>query len=1142
MQNEGVDVVANAMAVMQCSEEEAVRRLFAADFNLAAALVTLNSEQQGNQQQQQQQEQQQVPPNNNSNNNNANRVNGVVSAPTSVAAPPPRPPSSSKHAPPKRKEDEEAKKTKHEEKEPVDAITIPFLEEGKTPMQRLDDCYEDIMKSAGNSREYLNGVRVVRQGPIADVSKLLLEQEGRHITAAKVAQWRHCMWSTPQRSSALVSLMGTSLESPSLVWLEALEMYYRTGIANELRKLSPDFQRLFARPPIEGIQAQSRARTRGSANRSSDANKTQMLVHFHASCERIEKCMSSEISLSPCLSHVLRLLPHVFVVLTLANRFNDLAITPRSTKSDDDVVFALMARYNVEEWFDICIALFIASLFQSSVHAQCGMTAEEVPATLLPADELVRSQQKLKGFVLYQIKERPALQFMTLRYVKSNCYDLIRGYKRRMAREAETNARAEARTCEEVLALPTNAFLMNELPDFIELNAGVKPQQHDADRQDQDLTRGLILQFLQLDHEHELGEEEEGKAGAEEAAANGRGNKGFLTTVLVRMIKHMLLRLVAAPDGTTADSADGAGATTAAEGSGGHDRQLKGEEAVKEPSKEGLLQQMPLGHQEALKAICAVARKLTTFTINPADPIMGYEKLNVGEQPTEKKSVGADAIAEALEGVLQEIQPPIHEGDKRTVEQENEDNETICAHLVQLEMVLSVLFDMLSKIPNGATIYEMVTNTWVRYIKSIAPRGSKLLPLIEAIHAYMLRAEKLEKVDKKAAADAFVLTTPAQLYAAIHVVFHLRDATDSIAEDLYLDSVQRRLLFVRNIIDKNSAHLKVDCELAIARHWVSLPGYDAFTPLISRIEALCKDVKEVRTSDAAGGLKLWSYKLSCQNWDISEQVDAATAQELCEATTSTTTLGDVPAADARLPVPAAVADAMRSVREGVVSGSGRDAGSTKGNRGQAGGERGDNLIWSREMQYCYFRMTYPKCKTTEIVIQGTLLQCQLLLAIAQYGRAGVPLSVLAGRADMEVDQLKKSLLLFKKTTLICYTGSEDSTVTLNYDLEALPKKVMMPLNVIGKCSYMTSSDADRKQSEANKRLSFLLETTIVKFMKSERTMRHKTLSHKVEDNIQKQQRGFKYTIRMFKKAIDSLIQKNFMERDANDRDTYIYKS
>ncbi|EPY15947.1 hypothetical protein STCU_11654 [Strigomonas culicis] len=89
---------------------------------------------------------------------------------------------------------------------------------------------------------------------------------------------------------------------------------------------------------------------------------------------------------------------------------------------------------------------------------------------------------------------------------------------------------------------------------------------------------------------------------------------------------------------------------------------------------------------------------------------------------------------------------------------------------------------------------------------------------------------------------------------------------------------------------------------------------------------------------------------------------------------------------------------------------------------------------------------------------------------------------------------------------------------------------------------MSSEEAAARELEAIKALEITFQSTIMKIMKSNRTLKHTELANKVEENLQKSKKGSNFSKRAMKIAIEGLIQKGYLERDHSDYNTYIHKA
>lgn len=110
---------------------------------------------------------------------------------------------------------------------------------------------------------------------------------------------------------------------------------------------------------------------------------------------------------------------------------------------------------------------------------------------------------------------------------------------------------------------------------------------------------------------------------------------------------------------------------------------------------------------------------------------------------------------------------------------------------------------------------------------------------------------------------------------------------------------------------------------------------------------------------------------------------------------------------------------------------------------------------------------------------------------------------------------------------------EDEIIRLNIGL----KSNSLRINLIPKRqSRVNLQELDEDTRELNNERQLILDSVIVRIMKARRTISHRDL---LEEAI-RQIINFNAQPNMIKRQIESLIQREYIKRDENDRSVYIY--
>ncbi|PLW07885.1 hypothetical protein PCANC_07910 [Puccinia coronata f. sp. avenae] len=188
---------------------------------------------------------------------------------------------------------------------------------------------------------------------------------------------------------------------------------------------------------------------------------------------------------------------------------------------------------------------------------------------------------------------------------------------------------------------------------------------------------------------------------------------------------------------------------------------------------------------------------------------------------------------------------------------------------------------------------------------------------------------------------------------------------------------------------------------------------------------------------------------------------------------------------------------------------------------------GRKLTWLWQLSRMELQTTYSKMKYTFMVssYQGAIL--------LQFNVGGDSLtySELSKGTGLDDATLKPTLALLVKQKVL--TQEDDDTYDLN--LEFKSKKIRVMLNAPIKAEQKAESADVMKTVDEDRRL--LIQAVIVRIMKSRKTLKHQAL---IQESIGQLASRFKPSVVDIKKAIETLIEKEYMQRQEGSRDVFEY--
>lgn len=183
-----------------------------------------------------------------------------------------------------------------------------------------------------------------------------------------------------------------------------------------------------------------------------------------------------------------------------------------------------------------------------------------------------------------------------------------------------------------------------------------------------------------------------------------------------------------------------------------------------------------------------------------------------------------------------------------------------------------------------------------------------------------------------------------------------------------------------------------------------------------------------------------------------------------------------------------------------------------------------------------------------------------MIVLLQYNDAdSYTLSEISDRTNIELGVLKQVVALLVKAKILCDDTNpfsdvdlRSSSATIQDTLDALVgrmcpstvislylgyknKKVRVNINMPLKSEVKQDQEKTHKNIEEDRKI--LIQASIVRIMKMRKKLNHHNLIGEVMSQVSSR---FKGSVSVIKKCIDIMIEKEYLQRDENSKDTYVY--
>lgn len=178
--------------------------------------------------------------------------------------------------------------------------------------------------------------------------------------------------------------------------------------------------------------------------------------------------------------------------------------------------------------------------------------------------------------------------------------------------------------------------------------------------------------------------------------------------------------------------------------------------------------------------------------------------------------------------------------------------------------------------------------------------------------------------------------------------------------------------------------------------------------------------------------------------------------------------------------------------------------------------------------------TKPK-STTKLAYTFSASTFQIAILLCFNANDNLTIENIAQMTGIEIKMLEAQLELLVKMKILTVKDNTSLgntySVNLKYNYKKLKVKIDMPIKM------ETKAEADDTKKLVDEDRGFMIDACVVRIMKSRNVMKHVEL---IDETIKQLSQRFKPDVKMIKKKIDSLIEREYMKRAEGKRDEYHY--
>lgn len=197
---------------------------------------------------------------------------------------------------------------------------------------------------------------------------------------------------------------------------------------------------------------------------------------------------------------------------------------------------------------------------------------------------------------------------------------------------------------------------------------------------------------------------------------------------------------------------------------------------------------------------------------------------------------------------------------------------------------------------------------------------------------------------------------------------------------------------------------------------------------------------------------------------------------------------------------------------------------------------GRKLTWLWQHSKAEVRANHIRMKNIPVTLQVTTYGMAILLCLNDAPN-GLPYEEIEAQTNLVKDTLDPSIGVFVKAKILLAepaSGKPEKGTTYTLNMNFKPKKTKLNLQMAIKSETKAEVEETHKTIEEDRKL--LIQSAIVRIMKSRKKMRHQIL---LQETITQISQRFKPSVQDIKKCIDILLEKEYLERLDNDELGYL---